>query len=135
MIENTKYIVDKETDQTLLTQCITIPSELTLQQWNLQQNLINCTLHNTPQLKIINYIVKHINENGLVILSPIEIHKDTNIPITTISRILTRLQLEQPTILIKKLAKQYQINPIYITETFENPKINGILYTSTNFQK
>jgi len=135
MIENTKYIVEKETDQTLLTQCVTIPQDLTLQQWNLQQNLINRTLHNTSQLKIINYIIKHTNENGLVVLSPIEIHKDTGIPITTISRILTKLQLEQPTILMKKLSKQYQINPIYIPETFENPKINGILYTSTNFQK
>ena len=135
MIENTKYIVDKETDQTLLTHCITIPQDLTLQQWNLQQNLINCTLHNTAQLKIINYIVKHTDENGLVMLSPIKIHKDTNIPITTISRILTKLQLEQPAVLLKKLSKHYQINPIYITETFKTPKINGILYTSTTFQK
>lgn len=134
MAENTiqeKYIIDTTTNKTLHVHNITLPNNLTPQQWNLRQNISTCNLFTTPQLKLLDYIIDHVNETGLVILSPNEVYKTTHIPATTISRILTKLQDEQPPILIKKASLTYQINPLYVTDYSKTSNIDGILYTST----
>ena len=108
-LEN-KTIVCTDSAEKMPAKIITLPDDVTPLPVELIEQCLDIEVNNLASVKLLRCMVEHADNSGLVNMSQQSISQQTGISLTTVSRLISRFQNNDPPILVKLGDCLYRIN-------------------------